>query len=335
MDHDQFNMFMGKYGIGIILLGMVIIIAILKPMFIKPGNLLNIFTQISINGLIAYGMCLAITTGGIDLSVGAQLALVSCILGQLVGVRGMNLGLAILIAVLVAGLFGFLNGVLISKFDMFPFVVTLSMQLIIRSIAQIISEGKAVSMAENSFKAIYSGKFGPIPRPIIYLAVVVIIMYIVMHWTRFGRYVYAVGGNVNAAIASGVSVFWTKTLCYTISGVLAGLAGALYSHNYATLQAAKFDYNMSILILVFVVLGGIGNIRGSVIAAIVLTLLPEVLRSINNYRMLIYSIVLIVMMICTSNEKASNLIISVFNWLKDQIIKLKNMIIKPKTKEVK
>ena len=237
MDHDQFNMFMGKYGIGIILLGMVIIIAILKPMFIKPGNLLNIFTQISINGLIAYGMCLAITTGGIDLSVGAQLALVSCILGQLVGVRGMNLGLAILIAVLVAGLFGFLNGVLISNFDMFPFVVTLSMQLIIRSIAQIISEGKAVSMAENSFKAIYSGKFGPIPRPIIYLAVVVIIMYIVMHWTRFGRYVYAVGGNVNAAIASGVSVFWTKTLCYTISGVLAGLAGVIFTSKTGSAQS--------------------------------------------------------------------------------------------------
>ena len=237
MDHDQFNMFMGKYGIGIILLGMVIIIAILKPMFIKPGNLLNIFTQISINGLIAYGMCLAITTGGIDLSVGAQLALVSCILGQLVGVRGMNLGLAIVIAVLVAGLFGFLNGVLISKFDMFPFVVTLSMQLIIRSIAQIISEGKAVSMAENSFKAIYSGKFGPIPRPIIYLAVVVIIMYIVMHWTRFGRYVYAVGGNVNAAIASGVSVFWTKTLCYTISGVLACLAGVIFTSKTGSAQS--------------------------------------------------------------------------------------------------
>ena len=237
MDHDQFNMFMGKYGIGIILLGMVIVIAILKPMFIKPGNLLNIFTQISINGLIAYGMCLAITTGGIDLSVGAQLALVSCILGQLVGVRGMNLGMAVIAAVAVAGLFGFLNGVLISKFDMFPFVVTLSMQLIIRSIAQIISEGKAVSMAENSFKAIYSGKFGPVPRPIIYLAIVVIVMYIVMHWTRFGRYVYAVGGNVNAAIASGVSVFWTKTMCYTISGILAGIAGVIFTSKTGSAQS--------------------------------------------------------------------------------------------------
>lgn len=238
MDQDQFNMFLGKYGIGLILIVAVIIIAIIKPMFIKPNNLLNIFTQISINGLISYGLCLAITTGGIDLSVGAQLALVSCILGQLVGVRGMSLLPACIIAVAVAGLFGFLNGVLISYFDMFPFVVTLSTQLIIRSIAQIISGGQAVSMAENSFKAIYSGKFfGFLPRPILYLAVVVIIMYILMHWTRFGRYVYAVGGNVNAAIASGVSVFWTKTICYTISGVLAGLAGIIFTSKTGSAQS--------------------------------------------------------------------------------------------------
>lgn len=237
MDRDQFGMFMGKYGIGIILLGMVIIIAIIKPLFIKPANLLNIFTQISINGLIAYGMCLAITTGGIDLAVGAQLALVSCILGQLVGVHAMAYAPACIIAVVVAGLFGFVNGVLISKFDMFPFVVTLSTQLIIRSIAQIISGGKAVSMAEPAFKAIYSGRVVGIPLPIIYLAVVVIIMYFVMHWTRFGRYVYAVGGNVNAAIASGVNVFWTKTMCYTISGVLAGLAGVIFTSKTGSAQS--------------------------------------------------------------------------------------------------
>ena len=237
MEQDKFNMFMGKYGIGIILIGMVIIIAIMKPMFIRPGNLLNIFTQISINGLIAYGMCLAITTGGIDLTVGAQLALVSCILGQLVGVREWGYLPAGIVAVAVAGLFGFLNGVLISKFDMFPFVVTLSTQLIVRSIAQIISSGQAVSMADPAFKAIYAGKFGPIPRPIIYLAIVVVIMYIIIHWTRFGRYVYAVGGNVNAAIASGVSVFWTKTMCYTISGVLAGLAGIIFTSKTGSAQS--------------------------------------------------------------------------------------------------
>lgn len=228
---------MGKYGIGIVLIGMVIIISIIKPRFVAPQNLLNIFTQISINGLIAYGMCLAITTGGIDLSVGAQLALVSCILGQMIGVRQMNIFLSCVIAAAAATAFGFLNGVLIAKFDMFPFVVTLSTQLIIRSLAQIISGGQAVSMASSAFKAIYSSNIAGIPKPIIYLAIVSVIMYILLHWTRFGRYVYAVGGNVHAAIASGVSVFWTKALCYTISGLLAGLAGIIFTSKTGAAQS--------------------------------------------------------------------------------------------------
>lgn len=234
---DTFRMTMGKYGIGIILIGMVIIISIIKPRFIQPSNLLNIFTQISINGLIAYGMCLAITTGGIDLTVGAQLALVSCILGQLIGVMEVNIAVACLIGVLATTAFGFLNGILISKFNMFPFVVTLSTQLIVRGIAQIISDGQAVSLANADFKAIYSNNLAGIPLPMIYLTVVVIIMYILMHWTKFGRYVYAVGGNVNAAIASGVNVVRTKTLCYTIVGLLSGLAGIIFTSKTGAAQS--------------------------------------------------------------------------------------------------
>lgn len=275
MDKDKFEMFLGKYGMGIILIGMVIVIAIMKPLFIKPGNLLNIFTQISINGLIAYGMCLTITTGGIDLTVGAQLALVSCVLGQLVAVRGWSLVPACIVAVACTALFGFINGTLIAKFDMFPFVVTLSTQLIVRSIAQIISEGKAVSMAIPEFKAIYSGKFGPIPRPIIYLAVVVVIMYVLMHWTRFGRYVYAVGGNMNAAIASGVSVFWTKTFCYTISGVLAGLAGIVFTSKTGSAQSNigigyETDAIAACVLGGVSMSGGIGTAPGVLLGAIII-----------------------------------------------------------------
>ncbi len=237
-NNDQLQMFMGKYGIGVVLIGMVIVIAIMRPNFLSANNLLNVFTQISINGLIAYGMCLAITTGGIDLTCGATLALTSCILGQLIGKNGWGIIPAILVALLVAAVFGCLNGFLISRFSMFPFVVTLSTQLIVRSCAQIVSEGQSTPMADPAFKAIYSSKyFGVIPRPIIYLLVISIIMYILMHWTRFGRYVYAVGGNENAAIASGVNVILTKTICYTISGVMAGLAGVIITAKSASAQS--------------------------------------------------------------------------------------------------
>ena len=149
----------------------------------------------------------------------------------------MNIGLSVVLAVLAATVFGFVNGFLVAKFDMAAFVVTLATQLVIRSIAQIISDGQGMSMASPAFKNIYSGTLAGIPYPIIYMVVASIIMYIVMHWTKFGRYVFAVGGNVNAAIASGGNVFWTKTLCYTISGLLAGIAGVIFTSKTGSAQS--------------------------------------------------------------------------------------------------
>ena len=234
---DSFRMFMGKYGIGVILVFMIIVIAVMKPRFIYPSNILNVLTQISVNCLIAYGMCLCITTGGIDLAVGSQLALVSVLLGQFIVKQEMNMLLAIILSLLAATLFGFINGVLVAKFDMAAFVVTIATQLVIRSIAQIISDGQGLSMTSAEFKAIYSGSFLGIPLPIIYMALISILMYLVMHWTKFGRYVFAVGGNVHAAVASGVNVFWTKTLCYTISGLLAGMAGVIFTSKTGSAQS--------------------------------------------------------------------------------------------------
>ena len=141
--------------------------------------------------------------------------------------------------------------------------------------------------------------------------------------SRTGRAVMSIRDNRIAAESIGLNITKYKLITFGLTAFLGGIAGAIFSHNLASLQASKFDYNLSILILVFVVLGGIGNIRGSVIAAIVLTYLPEVLRSINNYRMLIYSIVLIVMMICTSNAKIRSFYMASFSKLKGIFIKNK------------
>lgn len=146
-------------------------------------------------------------------------------------------------------------------------------------------------------------------------------------YSRTGRAVMAIRDNRIAAESVGLNITKYKLITFGLTAFLAGVAGALYSHNFYTLQASKFDYNLSILILVFVVLGGIGNIRGSVIAAVVLVMLPELLRSINSYRMLIYSIVLIVMMIVTSNAKSKAFISA-------NIQKFKALFGRSKTKEV-
>ncbi|MCB6201545.1 ABC transporter permease [Extibacter muris] len=237
MDREKFRMFMGKYGIGVILLIMMIFISVMEPSFRSTSNMINVATQVSINAMIAYGMCLAITTEGIDLSVGAQLALVSCVLGQLISGKGWNIAAAIIVALLVSTLWGFINGFLISKFNMFPFVVTLSTQLIIRGLAQVISGGQAIPITDMAFKSIYSAKIGPVPFPILVLILATFLMYTILHWTKFGRYVFAVGDNMQAAIASGVSIIKTKTAVYAISGLLAGIAGIIFTAKTASAQS--------------------------------------------------------------------------------------------------
>lgn len=237
IDKEKFRIFMGKYGIGVVLLFMMLGISVVEPAFRSGSNMLNVATQVSINAMISFGMCLAITTEGIDLSVGAQLALVSCTLGQLISNQGWNIPLACLVALGVSTFWGFVNGFLISKFNMFPFVVTLSTQLIIRGLAQLISGGQAIPFTDDKFKSIYSAKVGPIPFPILVFVAVTIFMCLLLHWTKFGRYVFAVGDNMHAAIASGVSVIKTKTIAYTLSGFLAGVAGIIFTAKTASAQS--------------------------------------------------------------------------------------------------
>ena len=131
--------------------------------------------------------------------------------------------------------------------------------------------------------------------------------------SRAGRAIMALRDNRIAAESVGISVSHYKTMAFVTSAVLAGMAGVLYATNFSTVVAKKFDFNTSILILVFVVLGGIGNIRGSVIAAAILTVLPELLRKFSDYRMLVYAIVLILVMLATNDPRMKQLLVSVRN----------------------
>lgn len=157
LERETWRSFMGKYGVSVIMVIMIIAIEIYNPRFLSGSNLINVITQISINGMMAFGMCLCITIGGIDLTVGAQLALVGVIMGQTITNHGWPIAAGILIGVAVATLFGFINGFFIAKFNMFPFVVTLSMQLVIRGAAQVISGGKAITFGQG-VKNLYYGQ---------------------------------------------------------------------------------------------------------------------------------------------------------------------------------
>lgn len=272
---DELQIFMGKYGIGVILFFILLILMITEPTFRQPGNFVNIAKQVAINGMIAYGMSLVIATGGIDLSVGAQCALVACLLGQFIMKQDMNVLLACIIAVLFSTAFGLLNGVLIAGFNMIPFVVTLASQLIIRGISQVISSAQAISMTNLQFKNIYLGELWGIPIPVIMLIVVTIVMYLLLHWTKLGRYILATGGNEKSAIASGVSVFRTKLSVYAISGCLAGIAGVILTSKTSSAQSnLGIGYETDAIAAVVIggtsFLGGVATVPGVLIGIFII-----------------------------------------------------------------
>lgn len=239
-------------------------------------------------------------------------------------VSGVRFFLAVLVGAAAAAVFGLLIGipVLRLKGDYLA-IVTLAFGEIIKNVINVFyigidSQGMHFSMKdqfsmgmEPTGTMILNGPQGitGTPKDATFTAGVILILvtlFVVLNLidSRDGRAIKSIRDNRIAAESIGINITKYKLMAFTISAALAGAAGALYAHNLATLQAKKFDYNQSIMILVFVVLGGIGNIRGSVVAAVILTLLPELLRGLSDYRMLIYAIVLIVMMLINWAPKA-------------------------------
>ena len=232
---------------------------------------------------------------------------------------GLRFFLALLIGAAAAALVGFLVGIPVLRLrGDYLAIVTLAFGEIIKNIINALylgvdgsglhftmKDALSLGMAEDGVVLI-KGAQGVTGTPndsnfTIGVVLILITLFIVLNFihSRTGRAVMAIRDNRIAAESVGINVTKYKLIAFTLSASLAGMAGVLYAHNLSTLNALpkNFGYNMSILILVFVVLGGIGNIRGSIIAAVLLTLLPEVLRGLSDYRMLIYAIVLIAMMI--------------------------------------
>ena len=245
---------------------------------------------------------------------------------EAVPAAGVRYFLALLIGAAAAGICGILIGipVLRLKGDYLA-IVTLAFGEIIKNIVNILFIGRddkgfhfstkdSMSLGlEEGGKVIVNGPQGITGTPkdstfvvgVILILVTLFIVLNLMH-SRSGRAIMAIRDNRIAAESVGINITKYKLMAFSISASLAGVAGVIYAHNLATLtaQPKNFGYNMSIMILVFVVLGGIGNMRGSIIAAIILTLLPELLRGLSDYRMLIYAVVLIVMMLFNWSPKA-------------------------------
>ncbi len=301
---------LSKYQSLIGLIIFSIIIAILNPNFMTPDNVRNVLRQTSINAIIASGMTFIIITGGIDLSVGSTFAFASVVLAKLVG-SGMPPALALVFGLVVGALIGMMNGMIIAKAKLQPFIVTLSTMTIISGLTLIITQGKPVSVDLGALAWIGSGSIFTIPVPVIIMIIIIVICYFILTKTTIGRYVYAVGSNEESAKLSGVNVDRVKIFVYTLTGLLAALAGIIIMARLSSAQPnAGEGYELDAIAAVVLggtsLTGGVGNVTGTIVGALIIGVLNNSLNLMNvssYYQLLAKGVVILVAVLIDKRSK--------------------------------
>jgi len=267
---------------------MALLMTLLKPQFLTSNNIImNIIRQQTAEAIMAVGITFTIISGGIDISGGSVIALCSVVValfahpvGDAAGPGQFPLIVTILAGIVVGGILGTISGLVISYGSLLPFIATLGMASAARGLALIVSGGRPVNGFTKAFDFIGGGSVLGIPILIFILAFVFVIGYILLHKTKFGTYVYAIGGNEVAAIVSGVKVKRNKTLVYTLAGSFNGIAAvALASRILAGVPSVGVGYELSAIAMAVIggvsFSGGIGNIFGTIVGAFIVGILTN------------------------------------------------------------
>ncbi len=260
-----------------------IIAAIASPVFLSPRNILNVLRQSSINAIIAAGMTLTILTAGIDLSVGSVVALASTTMGLLMIHHGAASSVAIGVALILAAFVGVINGLVITKMRVPPFIATLGMMSIARGAALEMTRGYPMFGLTQDFRWMGAGEVGPIPWPVIITLVLYVIVYLILRFTKIGLYAYGIGGNEQAAVFSGINVDRYKIVIYMLCAFLAGIAGIVLSARLDSAQPGvaegfELDAVAAVVIGGTSLFGGEGTIWGTLIGALTM----GVIRNLMN-----------------------------------------------------
>ena len=282
------NKFKGIYtllGLVIFIAVMVVAMAIVSPVFLTSGNLINILRQVSLNGILAVGLTFVILTGGIDLSVGSLVAVTGVIVGSML-INGSAWYEAAIVGILISVLFGVFNGAMIAYCSLPPFIATLAGQTIGRGFALVFSDGKPFAISEKSFLNIGKGALIGIPIPIWILFIVCVVAGIVLNYTTYGRHVYAFGGNRNATKLSGVKTKFVEMMVYVISALMAGIVGVILAARISSGQpTAGTGYELDAIAAVAIggtsMSGGIGTLSGTILGFIIIGVLSNSLTLLN------------------------------------------------------
>ncbi len=266
------------------LIGLYILLGILSGRFLSLSNQINILRQVSIQAIMAFGMTVVIISGGIDLSVGSVFAF-SAVVGASILKQG-EVAFGILAALGIGAIFGSINGVLVTKGKMQPFIATLATMAIARSFTLVYTNGMPITGFPRSFGYIGRGKILGVPVPIIIMLIVMLIMWYLMKMTKLGLYAYSIGGNEEATRLSGVKVNIYKIIFYTISGILSAVSAIILM---ARLNSAQpiFGVGYELDAIAAVVLGGAslsggtGGIIGTFFGALLMGVINNGLNLLN------------------------------------------------------
>lgn len=310
--HHRISSVIQKLGPMLGLIILVLVVTVLNPAFLEPLNILNLLRQVAINALIAFGMTFVILTGGIDLSVGSTLALSSAVMASML-VSGVPPLIAIIAGCILGAGLGALNGVMITKGRMAPFIATLATMTIYRGLTMVFTEGNPITgLGDNlMFQLFGRGYFLGIPVPAITMTVMFVLLWIILHKTSLGRKTYAIGGNEKASIISGIQVHRIKIMVYSLTGLLAALAGAILTSRLDSAQpTAGSSYELDAIAAVVLggtsLSGGRGRIVGTLVGALIIGTLNNGLNllGVSSFYQAVVKGIVIVIAVLMDRKKA-------------------------------
>jgi ribose/xylose/arabinose/galactoside ABC-type transport system permease subunit len=275
----------GRFGLVIVLFLLITALSFLSPYFLKEENLFNILLQAAINLIIALGMTYVIATGGIDLSVGSIVGLSGMAMAKLL-IAGVSLPVALSITLFLGMTMGTINGLLITRIGLPPFIATLGTMSVYRGLALIINDGRPAYGLSAKVLQVISGRLGPIPIPVIISLVAAAIAFFVMKRTVIGEYTLAIGGNEEAVRLSGVPVARYKTIVYLISGLMCAVAGIVLTARLTAAEPiAGTGYELDAIAATVIggtsLSGGVATIPGTLIGALIMSVLRNGLNLLN------------------------------------------------------
>ena len=299
-----------KYGLFLIFLVIVIISSVASPFFFSRANITNVIRTMTVVSIIAFGETLILILGMVDLSVGSVLALTGCVATGVMHSTG-SITLAVGSGLILGAFIGLINGFVITRYRIPAFIMTLAMMTFARGVVLVYTNGMPIIDLGN-FLVLGQGYLWIIPIPIIIMFIVMAVSWLLLNKTKFGRYLYAIGGNESAAVASGIKTNKVIILAFVFCGVLTSIGGIVLmsrinSGQPAAGQGYEFDAVTAAIVGATSLLGGTGNIPGTLIGALIIGIINNVLTLLNvslYYQMMVKGVIIAAAVILDVKTKA-------------------------------